>query len=242
MRKDFSSRTLFKWQTRQVKVRDLYQGPPNLFLLPNQAAIVVDCKTSRIVNILGDFQRIIGLKNEELKNIHMIFDLIAPEDVERVLRYTKSLMEWIYGEKTIIPMKSMGVCHFLIKKKNKEFSRILHQTMCLQKMKDIMTFWVSVFTDISDFDVQKNLGTCVYGPGRESFFKYFTPDTSKTLFSSRELEIMKFLAEGRSSIEIAKGLKLSSHTVDTLRRNMLRKMGAKNSMELVNLARGLALI
>lgn len=49
----------------------------------------------------------------------------------------------------------------------------------------------------------------------------------------REREIVKLLAEGRTSLNIAKHLSLSKHTIDTHRRNMLKKSGMKNTAELV---------
>lgn len=51
--------------------------------------------------------------------------------------------------------------------------------------------------------------------------------------SKREVEILNYLKLGFSSKEIANNLCLSSHTVDTHRRNMLRKANVKNSAELV---------
>ncbi|MCC6412773.1 MAG: helix-turn-helix transcriptional regulator [Saprospiraceae bacterium] len=50
--------------------------------------------------------------------------------------------------------------------------------------------------------------------------------------SEREKEIIGLLAEGLSSKLIANHLGLSKHTVDTHRRNLIRKTGAKNTLEL----------
>lgn len=54
--------------------------------------------------------------------------------------------------------------------------------------------------------------------------------------SSRELEILKLIATGKSSKEIAEKLYISKNTVDTHRRNILDKTGLKNSKELILLA------
>lgn len=53
------------------------------------------------------------------------------------------------------------------------------------------------------------------------------------VLSRREIEILRFMKKGLSSKEIAKNLQLSSHTIDTHRRNMLKKSRARNSVELV---------
>ena len=58
-------------------------------------------------------------------------------------------------------------------------------------------------------------------------------ETNLSHLSRREVEILRYIKNGFSSKEIAKTLELSSHTVDTHRRNMLKKMKARNSVEMV---------
>ncbi len=55
----------------------------------------------------------------------------------------------------------------------------------------------------------------------------------KVLLTFREREIVTLLAEGRTSRNIAQYLSLSKHTIDTHRRNMLKKSGLRNTAELV---------
>lgn len=50
--------------------------------------------------------------------------------------------------------------------------------------------------------------------------------------SAREIEVIRLLAEGLASKQIGVKLAISKHTVDTHRRNLLRKTGAKNTIEL----------
>ena len=55
--------------------------------------------------------------------------------------------------------------------------------------------------------------------------------------SRRELQILEILAEGKTSREIGDQLFISSHTVDTHRRNIIRKTGVRNTAELIRLFR-----
>ena len=55
--------------------------------------------------------------------------------------------------------------------------------------------------------------------------------------SRRELEILEILAEGKTSREIGDQLFISSHTVDTHRRNIIRKTRVRNTAELIKLFR-----
>lgn len=51
--------------------------------------------------------------------------------------------------------------------------------------------------------------------------------------SKRENEVYQQLLAGKSSAEISHELFLSKHTVDTYRRKILRKTGARNTVELI---------
>ena len=50
--------------------------------------------------------------------------------------------------------------------------------------------------------------------------------------SERERAVVLLLAEGLSSKQIAERLGIAKNTMDTHRRNLLRKTGAKNTLEL----------
>ncbi|MEQ9424957.1 MAG: helix-turn-helix transcriptional regulator [Cyclobacteriaceae bacterium] len=53
--------------------------------------------------------------------------------------------------------------------------------------------------------------------------------------SLREVEIVECLSKGMTSKEIAENLFLSNHTVDTHRRNILKKTTAKNTAQLLQM-------
>lgn len=65
---------------------------------------------------------------------------------------------------------------------------------------------------------------------------------AKLGISAREFEILVLLSRGFTSGDISKGLGISSHTVDTHRRSLLRKTGSGNSTELILISRELHLI
>ena len=54
-------------------------------------------------------------------------------------------------------------------------------------------------------------------------------------FSERELEILRLLAQGKNSYEIAGELFITLNTVKTHRRNMLRKLNASNTSQLLKI-------
>lgn len=61
-------------------------------------------------------------------------------------------------------------------------------------------------------------------------------EMEKELLTDREKEIVRLLANGLSTKEIAEKLSISFNTVETHRRNMLKKHNCKNTTELVYFA------
>lgn len=71
--------------------------------------------------------------------------------------------------------------------------------------------------------------------------KVNTPENEKHL-TTRELEIIRHIADGLTNTEIAARLFLSTVTVDTHRKNMLAKLQLKNTAALVKYAAGHGLL
>ncbi len=79
--------------------------------------------------------------------------------------------------------------------------------------------------------------------------QYFSPEVAKdlafsirrqnaekVLISEREQEVLEALFKGANTKEIAEALFISHHTVETHRKNLIQKFGAKNSVHLIYLA------
>jgi len=56
------------------------------------------------------------------------------------------------------------------------------------------------------------------------------------LLTRREKEIVRLIARGRTSLQIAESLNLSKYTVDTHRKNIHKKLGIKSNTGLVSYA------
>jgi DNA-binding CsgD family transcriptional regulator len=95
-------------------------------------------------------------------------------------------------------------------------------------------FIFQVCTDISHFK-HINYGYHYYIGDDMSFFRYPDEKLIKTgnVFSKREFEIIKFMASGLNSRQIADKLFLSVHTVNTHRRNIIKKTNKDNTQELL---------
>jgi DNA-binding CsgD family transcriptional regulator len=95
-------------------------------------------------------------------------------------------------------------------------------------------FILQVNTDISQIKKIRH-GYHYYTGDDVSFFRY--PDESLLLigniFSDREFEIIKLVSEGLNSEQIANKIFLSVHTIETHRRNILKKSNKSSIVELI---------
>ena len=67
-------------------------------------------------------------------------------------------------------------------------------------------------------------------------------DANVPVLTRREKEVLELIAEGMTNNEIGQKLFISASTVDTHRKNLLAKLGAKNTASLVHIATQLQLV
>ncbi|WP_020527662.1 LuxR C-terminal-related transcriptional regulator [Flexithrix dorotheae] len=63
-----------------------------------------------------------------------------------------------------------------------------------------------------------------------------------TSLSARETEVLKLVAEGNSTQKIANDLNLSPHTINTHRKNIIKKLGIKSPTDFVHFALELGIL
>ncbi len=107
------------------------------------------------------------------------------------------------------------------------------------KISHSVAFW----EDISDLNI-RNINFWSFESRNSAYCDFDIPEVSlfQNILSQKEVQVIRLLARGFSSQDIATALKISRHTVDTHRRNMLRKLEAANTVELVELARSMNLV
>lgn len=101
--------------------------------------------------------------------------------------------------------------------------------------KPMITF--DTLSDTTAFKKDNSMTLTMFRDIQSARLKLYFPISGTEAFSKREVEIIKLLGEGFTSKEIADQLCISSHTVDTHRRNMLKKAGVKDTGRLVMFGR-----
>jgi DNA-binding CsgD family transcriptional regulator len=111
---------------------------------------------------------------------------------------------------------------------------VIHGDECKKARIALMTV-----TDISDIKQDRGITLGISKKNAEGvyypiFTKNYLADSGLNILSIREREILNLIKQGKSSTEISRMLNISEHTVYNHRKNMLKKMDAKNIVELLS--------
>jgi len=185
-------------------------------------------------------EEIIGCTAENF-SLDFIFQKMHPDDATSIQLKESAAANFFYNQ---IPIDKIllykSAYTFRIKDGNGGWKTILHQALPLQiTVNGKIHHSLSVHSDITFLKVPPDDRISFIGiNGEPSFYgltthpNNFLQSEAEFKISIRERELIKLLADGLSSKQIADILSLSQHTVDTHRRNLLKKTGTKNTLEL----------
>ncbi|MEX1193216.1 MAG: PAS domain-containing protein [Brumimicrobium sp.] len=240
MNKEKSDINTFLKQQRK-KLKDIenpiksFDGLNSYPLNAFQCLYVHNFQSSTITYQKGVFE-FLGYTPEEF-NSQLAHSYFHPDDKETVLRIIQAAVGYAVDH---------GLCKnghlyltYRLRKKNGEYIKVLRQSNIFEVDKNgRLISNMSLLTDIS----YMNTSNCVEwkfdakGIDQEAFKKY-VGHQYENYFSPRELEIISGINRGLNSEEIGNLHFISKHTVDTHRRNILKKAGCKNSIELISFCR-----
>lgn len=189
----------------------------------------------KILYLCGNCHQYFGVDCENMSPA-VYFENTHPDDMKRhAIGRSKvfQLMSEMFHDKSGDLIMST---HFKTKASNGEYRDLLYQMyMMYAEIPYPTALAFQVNTDITDM-IAGQKGYHFYFGNDKSYFRY--PDKkllmTGNVFSKREFEIIKLIAQGLESQEIAEQLFLSVHTVNTHRRNILNKTGKRTTHELVH--------
>jgi len=169
--------------------------------------------------------------NDILKTLH-------PDDVDFISKTEASIAKFFYeniGEEKILKYK-MNYC-FRAKMKNGQYSMMNHQALLLTLDKSGgYGKSLNIHTQIDHLCKVNTFKFSLIGLNGEPSFMNLNNETGflkEATFTKREIEILKFISEGLSNIELAEKLNISPFTVKEHRKNILKKANCKNTNQLI---------
>src|SRR6056297_1316145 len=177
-----------------------------------------------------------------------ILALALPEEIEKIQRKEQVIRDFFVDYLPTNRVQDYKVLYtYVIKDSGGKRRVMLHQATTLSQDNEGRFVHVfSIHTDISHLTNRSveevsflntkggksYLNVCTK-TGKFDPKKYNGNTEVELTLSKRELEIVKLLADGLNAEEIGKKLFISTHTVRTHRKNILKKTDSKNTIQLV---------
>ncbi len=189
---------------------------------------VFDFRAGAITFVKGG--ELLGYDSEEV-TIETIADF-HPDDEHIVSTITYSLINYALKH----PTTELGYFRstYRLKKKDGTYIQVLRLTKVLEKDdQNRMLSNLSLLVSLEFMEVPPIYKWEISGVGefRQEILENIYGHVQMS-FTPREHELMSMICKGMTSAEIGKQLFISKHTVDTHRRNILRKSGCNNVMAL----------
>lgn len=177
------------------------------------------------------------------KGPEWVLTRVYREDIRRLMDLHKALFEFYYS----IPIEERKeykyIWEFRLVRKDDKVIWLMQQGSFIEidaDGKPMITF--DTLSETTNYKRDNSMTLTMFRHPDNPTLKLYFPISGNEPFTKREIELIKLLSDGHSSKEIAEKLFISPHTVDTHRRNMLKKSGVKDSNKLVVYARENGLI
>lgn len=180
-------------------------------------------------------EKVLGIKPEDF-TIENLFARVHPEDQPYVLNFESAIGSFFTRLSTEKMLLYKARYDYRVQKNDGEYIRILQQVVVLGYEEGALLSTLCVHTDITHL---KELGKPVLSIiGLDDEPSYVNIDVEQkyihsSFLSKREKEIIILLSNGRLSKEIGLELELSLATVETYRKNLLKKTDTINTPQLI---------
>jgi DNA-binding CsgD family transcriptional regulator len=184
---------------------------------------------------------ILGIDTTQL-SLDKILNLLHPDDLNRMPEKESTIGDFLFNKIPIEDIPLYKVVYLMrLRHNDGSYKTILHQAKALTVSDDGKIIRaLGIHTDVSYLNIPVDHKVSFISTERPSYYSQQTgaklelvDDGFNNLFTAREKEILKKIAEGETFIGIAQLLNVSPHTINTHKKNILKKTDCKNTTELI---------
>ena len=226
--------------TKQLQLEIVHQIA-SAFAMGQYYFMVFSFKDLQFDYVDANVKNVLGVDTKDF-NLDYFFNQVHPEDLDKLHLKEDTARHFLYEKITIDEIPLYKVVYLLrIKDVTGNYKTILHQSRAINvsddgKIQQVLT----VHSDVTFLDIPFNNKISFISQKKPNYYaiekegKYlFEENSSKKLFTKREIEIIKKISEGKKYSDIAEELFVSPNTVNFHKKNILRKSECKNSAQLI---------
>lgn len=231
-------------ESSQRKYEELFDNAQFNVLLASAPSIVIvlNVQTVKYEYFSKNVKNILGYDSERYMKEGLGFAM-STMDPDHLFIHNKYLYAEILkhtarlaGKKELKDLRFTTT--FKVRKMDGNYLWAMQQFSIIETDRDGMPWLSLIFMhDVSDVKKDNCLDLVIAQKNKDGLFTpifagVYPTVGMQTIFTKRELEVLSFICKGFSSKMIAAALNLSEHTVNTHRKNMMKKTESKNSAEL----------
>ncbi len=211
--------------------------------ITNSFIIITNPQTQSYEFISKNFNAVTGITPEELteRGVRGFLKRIHPEDVTVWLGLMDELVRFCVSHIALKDRKKLDVQYnYRFKKGNGNYINLLENQVALQLDEEgnplISMGHYTVFGN-EEFTPLKGIIRMLNGDGKYEtiYTKNFSKAKMLAKLSTREQEVIELLQQKKTSKETADALFVSIHTIDTHRRNIIKKLNLKSTSQLTHI-------
>ncbi len=202
---------------------------------------IMNFDTLEMEYVDGRIESVLGINQKEF-NLNKFFEIIHPEDLKQLHNKEEKAVDFILNKIPIDDILRYKVVYVMrLRHTDGSYKTILQQSKTLTLSDDGKVQQVlGIHTDVIYLNMPVDHKISFIGDDRPSYYamsgdKKFIPIEFNyhKLYTKREKEILSNIAQGKTFNEIAKFLNISPHTINTHKKNILKKTDCKNTTELI---------
>ncbi len=231
-----------------------YQGKPRLFVdffnnTTSIIAFVYNCSQNKFTHVSNSFNNTLGcnLRNVLLKGVIPIH-FIHPQDKKDYYDYFSMPKDDRYDCQNKTDKNPVKRLKCRLQNRNGYWCRFVFFSLNFRNVTESSLNRIGIITDegirpnrVIPSSIENYIDLIITGEKKGSK-RYRENIFVKAPITNRETEILELIGQGLIAKEIASRLNISTSTVITHKKNLISKLEAKNTAELVNKAGHLMLI
>jgi DNA-binding CsgD family transcriptional regulator len=220
---------------------EIIEQMANLFAPGSFYYYILDFEKLEMNFISQGAQTILGIE-PGIYPLSKILELLHPEDIEKMHEKENAAGDFLFNKISKEQIPQYKVVYLIrLRHTDGSYRTILHQSKTLLLSNDGKIQKVlGIHTDVTYLNMPIDHRISFVSNSLPSYHSIEVGKESELLentfvkrLTSREKEIIKLLSHGKNFNEMASILSLSPHTVNTHKRNILRKSKCNNTTELV---------
>ncbi len=223
-------------QPIDLSQKEIIQDYLDIFHVGDCFYIIFNTQKAEMEYVDPKIVPLLGYEPEEF-TLQLVMDSIHEEDIPYYFHYEKSAIRFFTNLEPSVILKYKFSYDYRIKTKAGEYKRFLQQVVPVYYFPEGGARTIGIFTDISHLNVQGIPKLSFIGmKGEPSYYNMHLQDEfrlSNNKFTKRESEILSEVIKGVSSKEISEKLHISLLTVQTHRKNILKKSECASLQELI---------